>query len=284
VKPEKFVTWEAAVSWLVDQPDKQDIVRACYFDSPLSAASDRYWRSDEWNAVRSFLPLHKGKALDVGAGRGIASYALAKDGWQVVALEPDPSDLVGTGAIRKLAKDERLPIEIAQEFGESLPFADATFDAVFARQVLHHARDLKQLCREISRVLKPSGRFIAIRDHVLKRKTDMDAFLANHALHHLYGGENAYLFNEYKAAITEAPLEIEQVYRSFQSALHYGEDEIAELRLKAKQRLGRLPLLKPLAAIAMHDAIFPTLLRFASHFDSRPGASVSFICRKPEVA
>ena len=49
--------------------------------------------------------LQRGQALDVGAGRGIASYALAREGFTVTVLEPDDSHLVGAGAIRSLAEE-----------------------------------------------------------------------------------------------------------------------------------------------------------------------------------
>ena len=35
--------------------------------------------SPEWSAISSLLSVNKGCALDIGAGRGIASYALAKE-------------------------------------------------------------------------------------------------------------------------------------------------------------------------------------------------------------
>jgi SAM-dependent methyltransferase len=275
------ITWEAAVTWLRSQPDKQDVVRACYFDEPPLAAAERYWHSDEWEAVRSFVPEGKGRALDVGAGLGIASYALAKDGWQVTALEPDPSALVGVGAIKSLAQQAQLPIQVVQEFGERLPFDDATFEFVFARQVLHHARDLKQLCRELSRVLKPGGKVIAIRDHVLQNKADLGKFLEAHTLHHLYGGENAYLFEEYRSALQEAPLHVDQALRSYQTPMHYEKREIRE---KLSSRLGRLPLMKPVTSVLAHDRVLQTVLGIASHFDNRPGALVSFVCRKSGAA
>src|SRR5579862_2301134 len=98
-----LLSWEDAVSWLRSQPDKAQLVLECYYDDPPLAAARRYYASGEWQAVRALLGTMRGRALDVGAGRGIASYALARDGFEVTALEPDPSELIGAGAIRALA-------------------------------------------------------------------------------------------------------------------------------------------------------------------------------------
>ena len=117
----QWQTWEEAVSWLVAQPGQQSLVKECYFDSPLEQAAERYWTSREWGAIRDLLPPHRGVAIDIGAGRGITSYALASDGWTVTAIEPDPSREVGAGAIRRLAASQRLPITVIEDFGENIP-------------------------------------------------------------------------------------------------------------------------------------------------------------------
>ena len=279
--PAHFASWEDAVAWLVSQPDKQDIVQAGYYDSPLIGAATRFWHSAEWTSVRTYLPTRKGTALDVGAGRGIASFALAKDGWKVTALEPDPSSLVGTGAIKSLASETSLPISVTQEFGERLPFPDASFDLVFARQVLHHARDLSKLCSEISRVLRPGGTFIAVRDHVLQKKSHLQRFLDSHPLHHLYGGENAYLLSEYRQAIADAGLVVDKMLRSFETQIHYDLEQIGDIRTKIEQRMQKIPLGKPLASALLTDRTLRVALKVFARFDARPGSAVSFICHKP---
>jgi SAM-dependent methyltransferase len=232
------LTWEQAVLWLRGQPDSADLVRACFYDDPLIEAADRYWRSSEWTAVRSFLPTKVGRALDIGSGRGISAHALARDGWQVTALEPDSSEVVGASAIRRLAHDTDLAIEVAQTWGEDLPFAAASFDLVHCRQVLHHARDLNQLCLQIGRVLKPGGLFVATREHVISRREDLPAFLASHPLHRLYGGENAYLLNEYKAAIERAGIRIDHTMNPMQSDINLFPDTISDVKMRWAKRLG----------------------------------------------
>ncbi|MFM6077526.1 MAG: class I SAM-dependent methyltransferase, partial [Dolichospermum sp.] len=209
----KLITWEEAVQSLRNQPLQKELVEYCYYDDPLESAAERFAQSEEWDAVTQLLKQKiPGQVLDIGAGRGISSYAFAKVGCSVTALEPDSSNLVGAVAISNLFKNTGLPIKIVQEWGETLPFANNTFDIVYGRAVLHHAKDLKQLCQEAARVLKPGGYFIATREHILSRKEDLQKFLDSHPLHHLYGGENAYLLEEYTDAIRSSGL---QIIRSF---------------------------------------------------------------------
>ncbi|MDD1465621.1 class I SAM-dependent methyltransferase, partial [Dolichospermum sp. ST_sed5] len=171
---DKMLTWEEAVQWLRDQPEQQELVQYCYYDDPLESAAERFSHSEEWTALNKLLkPKIPGKVLDIGAGRGISSYAFAKAGCSVTALEPDSSNLVGAGAIHRLAKNTDLSIQVVQDWGETLPFTDNYFDIVYGRAVLHHAQNLKQLCQEAARVLKPGGYFIATREHIISRKEDL---------------------------------------------------------------------------------------------------------------
>src|ERR1700761_8050906 len=204
VEATHFRTWEAAVVWLRNQPDQHQLVLDAFYDDPLIGAAQRYFASDEWQAVSQLLRGRIGTALDIGAGRGIASYALGREGFAVTALEPDPSAIVGAAAIRALATEAALPINVVEEFSERLPFNDNAFDVVFARAVLHHTKDLDSACREMFRVLRPGGLFIAAREHVISKEADLGQFLDQHPLHHLYGGEHAFLLDRYVGALKDA--------------------------------------------------------------------------------
>jgi 2-polyprenyl-3-methyl-5-hydroxy-6-metoxy-1,4-benzoquinol methylase len=280
------VSWEEAVRWLREQPEQADLVRACYYDDPVLEAAKRFAASDEWQAVTKLLAGRSGSALDLGAGRGISSYALATSGWQVTALEPDPSDLVGAGAIHLLAKESGLPITVVQGIAEEMDFGDGMFDLVYTREVLHHARDLKEMCRQVARALKPGGVFLACREHIISQKSDLPAFLEAHPLHHLYGGENAYLLNEYLEAIRAAGMRVREILGSHDSIINYFPHTDFEI-LRSLQ----FPITKylgdSLTGMLLHESLPWTALinkwlaKRASKKNISPGKLCTFVCEKP---
>jgi SAM-dependent methyltransferase len=279
-------TWEEAVLWLRAQPEQQELVRACYYDNPLLEAAERFEASEEWQAVHKILPQQTGKALDLGAGRGISSYALAKAGWQVDALEPDASAVVGRGAIEGLARESGLPIQTLDGFAEQIPARDKAYDLVYGRQVMHHAQNLQTMCREIHRVLKPGGTFVATREHVISRKGDLQVFLANHPLHHLYGGENAFLLKEYLTAIEWAGLKVRRTYGQFDTPINYFPMSNVQWQEEIQHPLAKW-LGRQTTRILLSD-MFPwsgfingKLSSRASHRDQTPGRMYSFVAIKP---
>jgi SAM-dependent methyltransferase len=278
-------SWEQAVRWLREQPEQRDLVLAGYYDDPLAEAAARYWQSAEWRAIRSFLPDPAGaKALDVGAGRGIASFALAKDGFAVTALEPDDSELVGAGAIRSLAREQHLSIVVRNDAAEHLPFPEGTFDLAFGRAVLHHTRDLDCTCRELYRVLKSGGTFIAVREHVISRERDLPRFFESHPLHCHYGGENAFLLAVYTDSIRRAGFRLERVLGPLRSPINLAPRSVESLQTELARRgsLG-IPLLAAAWRRLMRSRAFWTSLQtLLEHFDNRPGRPYSFVARKPE--
>jgi SAM-dependent methyltransferase len=268
VSSEKLVSWEDAVKWLKTQPNCEALIKACFYDDPLSNAAERFYKSTEWSALRAYIP-KIGRVLDIGSGRGISAYSFAKDGWQVDALEPDSSELVGAGAIRKLAEQSKLNIKVEQTWGEQLPYADSTFDLVYGRQVLHHAKDLKQLCKEAARVLKPNGLFVFTREHVISRQEDLNSFLQNHPLHRLYGGEHAYLLQEYKDAILESGIKLDVVLNPMQSNINLYPETVQDVKQRLASKLKLSSDLIPDFILSMYGAI-----------SNAPGRLYSFIGQK----
>jgi SAM-dependent methyltransferase len=274
--------WESAVRWLRSQPDKQDLVLNAYYDDPLMDAAKRYWESCEWKEIRKLLGPARGQALDVGAGRGVASYALAQEGFAVAALEPDCSHLVGAGAIRSLAELSAFPITVVEDFSEHLPFGNCQFDIVFARAVLHHTRNLRSACREFFRVLKPGGRLLAVREHVISRRKDLPVFLARHPLHRLYGGESAFLLTEYTDAMVEAGFVLDSVLPPLSSVINYAPYTEESLKGAIAHRLGgNLAIGRVLRNAFDLPSLWFLTRKALSCVDRRPGRLYSFVCTRP---
>lgn len=277
-----FSSWEDAVAWLRRQPDQSRLVADCYYDDPPIGAADRYWRSEEWQAVRARMAGRSGSALDIGAGRGIASYALAREGFVVTALEPDPSALVGAEAIRKLAAESGLPIQVIEEFSERLPFDDATFDVIFARAVLHHTRDLDAVCREFFRALKPGGLLLAIREHVISRPSDLTHFFDQHPLHRLYGGEHAFQLKQYVTALQQAGFANLDVISPWRSPLNFAPYTLDSLKDELVRRAGFrfLRLERVAQALLGMPGVWPLLRGILERVDHRPGRLYSFVAER----
>ncbi len=219
------MTWANTVIHFRSLPENKQIVEDAYLEEDLILNINRFINSEEWietiKELQNFTspPL---KVLDIGAGNGISSIAFAQSGYEVVALEPDKSETVGSGAIKHLVNHYGLSnISIVEAFGEKLPFEDECFDIVYGRQVVHHAHDLNSFIREAARVLKKGGVLMTVRDHVIKDEADKALFLKRHPLHKFYGGENAFRLKEYQRAIQDANLIIKKTLSPSQSVINY---------------------------------------------------------------
>jgi ubiquinone/menaquinone biosynthesis C-methylase UbiE len=199
---------DEAILTLIEDPRYARQMYDAYISADLRACAQRFWASGEFaEVVRHLGERARGELLDLGAGNGIASYAFAQNGARLVyALEPSKSKLVGQDAIATLTCG--LSVEIFGGVGEEIPLPDGSVDVVYARQVLHHTADLRQVLKECHRVLRSGGLFLACREHVVDNEAQLRSFLANHPIHRQIGGENAFPLSVYLDAITGAKLQM----------------------------------------------------------------------------
>lgn len=117
----------------------------------LRAGDVRAWMA----AALPYVPGRSGRLLDIGAGTGRFSAALAETtAATVFACEP-------SRAMREVCRAHCPPaVRIVAGAAEALPFGDGAFDAVWASQVVHHIKDLPRFARELRRALKPGGAFL----------------------------------------------------------------------------------------------------------------------------
>ena len=220
------VTWEEAIRRLRAMPEKAELVKNAYMDEDNLVAAKRFFASEECAELLTLLKANINRpppweVLDTGAGNGISSYAFARQGYKVYALEPDPSMEVGSGAIKRLAKSEGLDIEVLESGAEQVPLEDSSVDLVYVRQALHHASDLERVLTEAVRVLRPGGTFLATREHVVDDDKQLKEFLDSHPLHKWFGGEHAYRLEEYTGALRASGLEIKLVLAPFDTVINY---------------------------------------------------------------
>jgi SAM-dependent methyltransferase len=126
------------------------------------------------------------RILDLGCGDGQLTKRAAASGAVVQGVDAS-TEMVAAARSRGLAAE--------QGSAEALPFADASFDAVFSNAALHWVRDQNAMMGEVRRVLKPGGRFVAEmggHGNVAAIRVALMAVLARHGHADLEDGVNYY--------------------------------------------------------------------------------------------
>lgn len=122
-------------------------------NSLLSAGNDAFWRRA---TVRAVSPRPGDRVLDLAAGTGTSSAALATTGAHVVAADFSPG-MIEVGR-RQQAGNKNVEFMVAD--GMALPFSDNEFDAVTISFGLRNIVDPHIALAELYRVTKPGGRIV----------------------------------------------------------------------------------------------------------------------------
>lgn len=103
--------------------------------------------------------------LDIGCGSGAAVRAIAKNlrTGHVIGIDPTPKMLeIATELTVKEQSSQRVTFLLAG--AEKIPIGNESCDLVLAVNTLHHWVNVNDGLKEVLRILKPSGRFVAIDD------------------------------------------------------------------------------------------------------------------------
>lgn len=100
-----------------------------------------------------------GTVLEIGCGRGTGIELILQlfGAAHVCGIDLDPLQIERAWKQLQVKHDGRFML--MEGDAQELPFADASFDAVFDFGALHHVPDWQRGVSEIRRVLKPGGKF-----------------------------------------------------------------------------------------------------------------------------
>jgi SAM-dependent methyltransferase len=269
-------SWEEAIDILRRDPVHRQLIHDAYLTSDLAENCRRFASSAEFaetlRLIRIYRPIAR-DILDIPAGNGIATVALAKAGFNVVAVEPDPSGTVGRGAIAACLATEHLDARVVDAFGEKLPFDAGSFDVVYVRQGLHHAQDLNAMVGEYARVLRPGGVLLGCREHVVENYgASLQAFLDAQPDHQLYDGEHAFTLPDYRAAFTKASLRLVREIGPYDSPINLHPNTLESLA----ERICESPPGRILRLVAPKDLV-ARLGMWQLKRSKRPGRLYSFV-------
>ena len=132
----------------------------------VKAKQQATWASGDYHQIAAAIPLISerladaadlragSRVLDVAGGSGNTALAAARCGADVVSLDYVPSLLERS---QERAKSEGLAYETVVGDAESMPFDDASFDAVVSVVGVMFAPDHERAAAELLRVCRPGG-------------------------------------------------------------------------------------------------------------------------------
>ncbi|MCP4003134.1 MAG: class I SAM-dependent methyltransferase [bacterium] len=117
------------------------------------------------------------RVLEIGSGPGHVAGLLAKAGASVTGVDFS-LDMV------EVAQRNHPEIAFQEADAEQLPFEAGSFDAVVANFVVHHLARPEAVFAEVSRVLKPGGRFAFVVWGAPEEQSSIGAFFGAVEAHH----------------------------------------------------------------------------------------------------
>ncbi|OGO41469.1 MAG: hypothetical protein A2Z04_03535 [Chloroflexi bacterium RBG_16_57_9] len=196
-----------------NSPEFHDTIRKAFTQQASAYATSTNLIVGNTEALRLIVqhldPSPETRVLDVAAGTGFLSLALAECVREIVAYDLTPAMLAQAEAAAAARGLTNLRTQLGP--AEQLPFPEASFDLVTCRLAIHHFADPARPVAEMRRVCRPDGRValidiiapedpaIATRYNALERARDPShtVALSRSALRYLAAGAGLVVIDEY---------------------------------------------------------------------------------------
>lgn len=164
---------EGLIDFVLERPPPAGLQRA--MEHPLTARSyeryirpafelaltaGRFDREREYTAYRAMLGKVNGSLVELGCGTGWFARRLGAEPQAPRIIGLDVSKPMIEEAIAQ-AREHSVAIDFVRALVPPLPFQDASVGAVLQPRSVHAFVDLPSLLKEVARVLKPQGRYVA---------------------------------------------------------------------------------------------------------------------------
>ena len=182
---------------------KLNAIEKFLMNNPLRAAIQRHYEAPRLERLGGRLDGMR--VLEIGCGRGVGTEILLKrfGAAHVHATDLDPQMVELAGKRLSNYIPARATVEVAD--ASCIPAEDNTYDAVVDFGIIHHIPVWQEAIPELTRVLKPGGRFIfeevtrqalerwlyrTFLVHPEKNRFSSDEFLAALEANGIHVGEN----------------------------------------------------------------------------------------------
>lgn len=126
----------------------------------LGLARRRLDRESEYLLYRSVVGVPRGPLLDLQCGTGLFARRLARESGMPAVIGLDVSRAMIEEAVAQ-TREAGVMVDFVRAEAPGLPFLDDTLGAVLQTGALHLIEDLGRSVREVGRVLRPGGIYVA---------------------------------------------------------------------------------------------------------------------------
>lgn len=210
-----WVTMAQAQGWYEANPEIDlalpDVVAQLGWDP--AASSNWVGAAHSFHDLLTRLVRPGLRVLEVGAAKTWAGHYFTERGCIYTGCDLMADAQIGLGRAQFFREHFDTDYEVVTADAEKLPFADDSFDLVFAIAALHHALDLPKMVGEMARVTKRRGVVAGLNEGVRAFRASADA--EGQATEKSYGiNEHVYTLWDYYTAFLRHRLRITRIYRA----------------------------------------------------------------------